>query len=107
MVMRRIRAAKVTFAIVLAAATLLVGALPALGHEQPDGAEWLMADWMLFSFMAFGGAGLVAFLVALKRGLLHNVEAAKYHILSIDEPDYYTPDWARDDRQEDPDADRK
>lgn len=105
--MLRIRTAKSTMAILLATGGLLVAATPVLGHEQPDGAEWLMADWMLFSFMAFGGAGLVAFLVALKRGFLHNVEAAKYYILSIDEPDYYTPEWARDDVPEDSDADRQ
>ena len=105
--MRRIRTAKVIMAILLATGALLVAATPVLGHEQPDGAEWLMADWMLLSFMAFGGAGLVAFLVALKRGLLHNVEAAKYHILTIDEPDYYTPEWARELAQEGTDADRQ
>ena len=105
--MQRIRLSRFVIAALLAGATLLVAAMPALGHEQPDGNEWIMADWMLFSFMAFGGAALAAFVVAVKRGLLHNVEDAKYHILSIDEPDYYTPEWARDEVQEDPDADRK
>ena len=42
------------------------------------------------TFAVFGGGALIAFVVALKAGLLSNVEDAKYHILSIDEPDYYS-----------------
>jgi hypothetical protein len=103
----RVRIARFIVALLLVAAALLASAMPALGHEQPDGAEWLMADWMLLSFLVFGGAGLAIFVVALKRGQFHNMEAAKFHILSIDEPDYYTPDWAREDATEDPDADRQ
>jgi hypothetical protein len=93
--------------VLLVAGALLVFATPALGHEQPDGAEWLMADWMLLSFLVFGGAALAIFVVALRRGHFHNMEAAKYHILSIDEPDYYTPEWAREGAGEDPHANRK
>ncbi len=104
--MRRIRIAPI-IPVFLVAAGLLVSATPALGHEQPDGAEWLMADWMLLSFIVFGGAALAIFLLALKRGHFRNMEAAKYHILSIEEPDYYTPEWAREDAEEDPDADRQ
>ena len=103
----RNRIARSTVALLLVAAGLLATAMPALGHEQPDGAEWLMADWMLLSFMVFGGVALAIFVVALRRGQFHNMEAAKFHILSIDEPDYYTPDWARDEAKEDPDADRQ
>ena len=103
---RRFPAPRVIGACLVAIIVLAVTAVPALAHEQPDGAEWLMADWMLLSFMAFGGAAMLVFLVALKRGLLHDVESAKYHILSIDEPDYYTPDWAREE-EEDRHADRK
>jgi hypothetical protein len=97
--------ATVRAALLAVAATLLL-ARPALGHDQPAGAEWLMADWMLLSFLAFGAIALVAFLVALKRGYLSNLEDAKYHILTIDEPDYYTPAWARADALEDDDAKR-
>lgn len=103
----RIRIARSMVVLLLVAVCLLATAMPALGHEQPDGAEWLMADWMLLSFMVFGGAGLAIFVVALRRGQFHDMEAAKFHILSIDEPDYYTPDWAREDAKEDPDADRQ
>ncbi len=68
-----------------------------LGHDQPDGADWIMADWMLYSFLIFFVAALLTFLVALKRGMFHNLEDAKYYILSIDEKDYYTPDWAKEE----------
>jgi hypothetical protein len=99
-ILRTLRAA------LLATGAALLSAAPALGHDQPAGAEWLMADWMLLSFLAFGAIALVAFLVALKRGYLSNLEDAKYHILTIDEPDYYTPGWARPEALEDDDADR-
>ncbi len=84
-------------AVVIVGLLLFAGAAPASAHDQPDGADWLMADWMLLSFLVFFGAGLVAFLVALKLGALRHVEDAKYHILSINEPDYYTPDWAQEE----------
>ncbi|MDQ6905219.1 MAG: hypothetical protein M3176_00175 [Chloroflexota bacterium] len=84
--------------IALGAATLLtVGSQAVSAHDQPDGDAWVMADWMLFSFLAFFGAALVVFLIVLKRGLLYNLEDAKYYILTIDEPDYYTPAWAKED----------
>ncbi len=86
------------FSIALVLVALLV--TPAFAHsplhDQPDGADWLMADWMLYSFLIFFMAGLFAFLIALKRGFFHNIEDAKYYILSIDEKDYYTPDWAKE-----------
>ncbi len=66
-------------------------------HDQPDGADWLMADWMLYSFLIFFGVALLTFLLLLKRGVFHNIEDAKYYILSIPEEDYYTPDWAKED----------
>lgn len=68
---------------------------------SPDGGEFVMADWMLLSFLAFAGAALFVFLVAVRRGMFRNMEAAKYYLLSVKEPDYYTPDWAR---EEDDDA---
>jgi len=87
---RRITAA--VFAAVLALAVPQV----AFAHDAPEGSEWVMADWMFISFVAFAGLALLAFLVALKAGLLSNLEDAKYYILEIDEEqDYYTPEWAR------------
>ncbi|MEJ2013026.1 MAG: hypothetical protein P8X64_12490 [Anaerolineales bacterium] len=67
-----------------------------LAHEAPRGSEWIMADWMFLSFGIFAGVAFLAFLAALKRGLLTNLEDAKYYVLEIDEEDYYTPDWARE-----------
>ncbi len=87
---------------------LLVLAAPVLAHDAPDdGAEWLMADWMLLSFLVFFGVALVAFIIALRRGMLSNLEDAKYYILSIDEPDYYTPEWAREEQADEPGKQRK
>ncbi len=77
---------------------------PVSAHDQPAGNDFIMADWMLWSFLAFFGAGLIVFLVALKRGLFSNLEDAKYYVLSIDEPDLYTPEWAKDEDEELPDA---
>jgi hypothetical protein len=68
-----------------------------LNHEAPPGSEWIMADWMFLSFVIFAGVSFVAFLLALKSGLLSNLEDAKYAILDIEEEDYYTPDWAREE----------
>ena len=98
--MKRVRISRASIALVLAVIVLLLTAWPVFGHDQPDGADWLMADWMLYSWMAFGGAGMFMFLVAFRRGYLSHLEETKYHILSIDEPDYYTPDWARDDAED-------
>lgn len=82
---------------------LLITAGPALAHEGPDdGAEWLMADWMLMSFLVFFAVALVVFVIALKRGYFSHLEQAKYYLLSIDEPDYYTPEWARQEEIDDP-----
>lgn len=70
-----------------------------LAHEAPDegAAAYVMADWMLLSFMVFAGVALIAFVVAIRRGLMRDLEQAKYHVLEIDEEDYYTPDWAKED----------
>ncbi len=92
-----LKAYRVLLAAVTVSLLLLASATPASAHDQPDGANWLMADWMLLSFLIFFGAALVAFLVALKLGALRHIEDAKYHILTINEPDYYTPDWAKEE----------
>jgi hypothetical protein len=89
------RGAVVTGALAIALLAMLAVTRPALAHEAPGGSEWVMADWMFLSFVIFAGVAFVAFLASLKSGLLSNLEDAKYYILEIDEPDYYTPDWAR------------
>lgn len=64
---------------------------------SPDGGEFVMADWMLLSFLVFFGVALLVFLIAVRRGLLRRMEDAKYHLLSVEAPDYYTPDWAKEE----------
>ena len=81
----------ILIAIVLAVIITVLVALPTFAHDGPDGAEWIMADWMFITFAVFAGGALIMFVVALKAGLLSNIEDAKYHILTIDEPDYYSP----------------
>jgi hypothetical protein len=83
-------------------AVLLLPASPAFAHEAPEGSEWVMADWMFMSFGAFAGTAILVFAIAWRRGLLSNLEDAKYYVLDIDEPDYYTPNWALADDTDDP-----
>lgn len=64
-------------------------------HDAPDGGEWVMADWMFLTFLLFGTVAFAGFLLALKAGLLSNLEEAKYYMLTIEEEDYYTPEWAQ------------
>ncbi len=78
----------------------LLVASTALAHDAPPGDEYQMADWMLFSFLIFFGVSFVVFLVAVKRGWMAFPESAKYQLLNIDEPDYYTPDWAKEHQDE-------
>lgn len=91
----RIASRSVGAAIVCALVTTLLLVHPVSAHEAPAGSEWVMADWMFLSFVIFAGAAFVAFLAALKSGLLSNLEDAKYYVIEIEEPDYYTPDWAK------------
>jgi len=86
--------AAVASALALALLATLTATQPAFAHEAPAGSEWIMADWMFLSFVIFAGVAFMAFIAALKSGLLSNLEDAKYYILEIDEPDYYTPDRA-------------
>lgn len=81
---------RITIPLIAAFSVALIVAAPAFAHDGPEGAEWVMADWMFITFAIFGSGALIAFVAALKAGLLSNVEDAKYHILSIDEPDYYS-----------------
>ena len=69
---------------------------PVFAHDSPKGSEWVMADWMFLTFLIFAGVAFVAFVLAIKTGLLSNLEEAKFYILEIEEEDYYTPDWAKE-----------
>jgi hypothetical protein len=73
----------------------------ALAHDAPESkrSKWVMADWMLEVFFVFAGIALFAFLLAWKAGHFHNLEQAARIPLSIDEPDYYTPEWALDEEE--------
>ena len=85
--------------LVLAAA--LAAPAAALAHDAPedDRSKWVMADWMMDAFFLFAGLALVAFIVAWKAGHFHNLEQAARIPLMIQEEDYYTPDWARDEEE--------
>jgi hypothetical protein len=90
-------------------ATTLAWPAAALAHDQPENAQskWIMADWMMDVFYLFAGIALAAFLIAWKLGHFHNLEQAARIPLAIDEPDYYTPDWAYDEEEwDDVDAHR-
>lgn len=82
----------ISFSLLYALLLTALVAVPAFAHDGPEGAEWVMADWMFITFAIFAGGALIAFVVALKAGLLSNIEGAKYQILTIDEPDYYSPE---------------
>jgi hypothetical protein len=93
----------------LALAVLLATPAAALAHDQPEsrGSRWIMADWMMEVFFLFAGIALLAFVVAWKAGHFHNLAQAARIPLLIDEPDYYTPDWALDEEEwDDVDAER-
>ena len=68
----------------------------------PEGSAYAIANWLVLSYAVFFLVALGIFLIALKRGMFRNIEKAKYFMLDIDEPDYYTPDWAREGK-DDPD----
>lgn len=77
----------------------IITTFPVSAHEAPPGSEWVMADWMFLSFIIFAGTAFVAFLLALKSGVLSNLEDAKYYVLEVEEEDFYTPDWAKQEAQ--------
>ena len=85
----------------LALAAVLAMPAAALAHDQPENSQsrWVMADWMMEVFFLFAGLALLAFLIAWKAGHFHNLEQAARIPLLIEEEDYYTPDWARDEEE--------
>lgn len=85
----------------LALAAVLAMPAASLAHEQPENSQsrWIMADWMMEVFFLFAGIALLAFLLAWKAGHFHNLEQAARIPLLIEEGDYYTPDWARDEEE--------
>ncbi len=85
----------------VALAAVLAMPAAALAHDQPETnqSRWVMADWMMEVFFLFAGIALLAFLLAWKAGHFHNLEQAARIPLLIEEEDYYTPDWARDEEE--------
>jgi len=85
----------------LAAALVLASPVDAFAHDAPENAQskWVMVDWMMDAFFLFAGIALVAFIVCWKAGHFHNLEQAARIPLLIEEEDYYTPDWARDEEE--------
>ena len=87
-------------ALVVLALALLTPAA-ALAHDQPETQQsrWVMADWMLDTFFIFAGLALVAFLAAWKAGHFHELDKVGSIPLYIEEEDYYTPEWALDEKE--------
>ena len=102
--MRRLLVAVLAFALLALSTPAL-----ALAHDQPETSQsrWVMADWMLEAFFVFAGLALVVFLAAWKAGHFHDLDQAASIPLYVDEPDYYTPDWALEEEEwRDGDAER-
>jgi peptidoglycan/LPS O-acetylase OafA/YrhL len=87
--------------LVLALVAALALPAVALAHDAPenDESKWVMADWMLDMFFVLAGTALVAFVLAWKAGHFHNLDEAARVPRQVDEEDYYTPDWARDEEE--------
>jgi hypothetical protein len=86
---------------VLVLGALLGSPAAALAHDAPESSQskWVMADWMMDAFFLFAGFALVAFIVAWKAGHFHDLEQAARIPLTIEEEDYYTPEWALDEEE--------
>jgi protein-S-isoprenylcysteine O-methyltransferase Ste14 len=88
-------------AAVVAWVASLAAPAAALAHDAPesDKSRWVMTDWMMDTFFIFAGLALVAFLAAWKAGHFHELDRQAGIPLLVEEEDYYTPDWARDEEE--------
>jgi protein-S-isoprenylcysteine O-methyltransferase Ste14 len=86
---------------VFLAAGALVLPVDALAHDAPENGQsrFVMVDWMIETFLVFALAALVAFMWAWKAGMFHNLSEQARIPLGIEEPDYYTPEWALDEEE--------
>jgi hypothetical protein len=88
---------------ILAAVACVALVLPALAlaHDAPETAQskWVMVDWMIDTFFIFSGLAFVAFLAAWKAGHFHELDSHAGIPLLVHETDYYTPDWALDEKE--------
>lgn len=75
--------------------------LEAFAHDAPENGQsrFVMVDWMIETFLIFALAALVGFIWAWKAGMFHDLEAQARIPLAIEEPDYYTPEWALDEEE--------
>jgi hypothetical protein len=78
----------------------------AFAHDAPENSQskWVMADWMMDTFFVFAGLAFVAFLAAWKMGHFHEVERHGAIPLLVEEEDYYTPEWALEEEEDEPDG---
>ena len=81
-------------------AAILIVAVPALTVAQEaavEGPRLQPSDYFyLLWYLSFFLFALIGLLVALRRGWFRDVESAKYYMMEIDEPDYYTPEWVKE-----------
>ena len=92
---------RATAALLWAIGLWLLSSGVASAHDAPAGSEWTLADFMLYVFLLFAGAGLAVLLWAVKKGYLYHLEDAKYPMLTeIYEEDFWTPAWAEEEGQE-------
>jgi hypothetical protein len=89
---------RIIVALLLVMVVMMTFAAPAWSHDQPEGrdASYVMADWMFWTFVLFGGSSLLGACVAWKLGFFRDMDDQRLVPLYIDEPDYYTPEWALD-----------
>ena len=87
------------FGLFMLAALVLPAA--ALAHDQPENEQsnWVMADWMMDTFFVFSGLALVACVAAWKTGAFHELDTHASIPLYVQEDDYYTPEWAKDEEE--------
>ena len=73
----------------------------ALAHDQPETKQsrWIMADWMIDTHFIFAGFAVIAFLAAWKAGHFQELDRLGSLPLLVEEEDYYTPEWARDEEE--------
>ncbi|MCW2975348.1 MAG: hypothetical protein JWM06_629 [Actinomycetia bacterium] len=89
--------------VILVAIVMGALVLPALAfaHDAPETAQskWVMVDWMMDTFFIFSGLAFVAFLAAWKAGHFHELDSHAGIPLLVHETDYYTPEWALDEKE--------
>lgn len=83
---------------VLAAIVIAGGPALAVAQEATaEGPRLQPSDYFyLMWYLSFFLLALIGLLVTLRRGWFRDIENAKYDMMDIDEPDYYTPAWVKE-----------